>query len=65
MRRLPGFAPKLTGVYSSKGRIRKKQLKDPKGAASAYAGELPRFPVSREANEFFARTAAKPETRNC
>ena len=53
--------PKLPGVYASIGRIREKELKDHKGAASAYAEELRRFPVSREANEFFARTAAKPE----
>ena len=61
MRRLPQIDPKLPGIYASIGRIREKELKDHQGAASAYAEELRRFPVSREANEFFARTASKPE----
>ena len=42
MRGCLGFAPKLPGVYSSIGRIRKKQLKDPKGQ-TAYAGDCLAF----------------------
>jgi tetratricopeptide (TPR) repeat protein len=53
--------PNLPGIYASIGRIQEKELKSREAASSAYAEELRRFPVSREANEFFARTAGKPE----
>ncbi len=49
----------MPGVFSAIGRIYNKELRKPQAARQAYRMELARFPLSREANEFFAELQPK------